>query len=201
MSDETPEEEQLETPEDTAPETEAEEERDWRSDFLGQRKVNRDLEKKLKEARDRADALEKKQPATAEPDVEAIRRQIQQETQAEVNQRILALEIKAAAAGKLADPADAHKFIDLTNFEVNDDGSVDSTEIAAALDDLLKSKPYLAAKGGSPRPGSADGGVRQAGKEGKPPQLTRENAQSMTSDAITKAKAAGQCDDLLGITH
>lgn len=93
--------------------------------------------------------------------------QAQQETQrvkdealAAANTRILKAEVRAAAAGKLADPADALQFIDLSSFDVNDDGEVDATDIASAVDDLIKKKPYLAAQGGSRFQGSADGGAR-----------------------------------------
>lgn len=94
------------------------------------------------------------------PDADAIRREAEQAATAKVNQRILRTEIKAAAAGKLADPADAHQFLDLDQFEVDADGNVDESEIAEAIDDLLKSKPYLAAQGRRFQ-GGADGGARK----------------------------------------
>jgi hypothetical protein len=81
-------------------------------------------------------------------------------TLAAANQRILRAEVRAAAAGKLADPADAQKFIDLEQFEVDEDGELDQGEIAKAIADLVKSKPYLAAQGGSkaPKPDRRQGG-------------------------------------------
>lgn len=75
------------------------------------------------------------------------------------NGRILRSEIKAAAKGVLADPADAYKFLDLDSFEVSDDGDVDEAAITAALKTLVEQKPYLAAQGGRFQ-GSADGGAR-----------------------------------------
>lgn len=59
--------------------------------------------------------------------------------------RILRLEIKAAAAGKLADPNDAILLVDRDGLSVNDDGQVDEKAIAKRIDDLLTAKPYLAA--------------------------------------------------------
>jgi len=63
----------------------------------------------------------------------------------------------------LADPADAVHFLDLSEFEVSEDGEVDSKAIAKAIDRLVKDKPYLAS--GAPRgSGSADGGARGGSK-------------------------------------
>lgn len=75
------------------------------------------------------------------------------------NQRILKAEIRAAAAGKLADPTDALQFIDLSALEVGADGDVDATAISALIDNLVKAKPYLAAQG-KRFEGGADGGAR-----------------------------------------
>src|SRR5690606_35597831 len=57
---------------------------------------------------------------------------------AKANDRILRSEVKAAAKGVLADPADAYKFLDLNSFEVSDDGEVDEAAIATALKDLIE---------------------------------------------------------------
>ena len=131
---------------------------------------------------------------TEKADLEAIKAQAIREANAAAAQRILRSEIKAAAAGKLADPADAYKFLDLADFEVNENGDVDTAEIADAITGLLTSKPYLkAAQSGH---GSADGGVR---KGSRPDQLTREQIQSMSSDAVEAARQKGQLNDLLGI--
>jgi hypothetical protein len=81
------------------------------------------------------------------PDAEAIKKEIRDEIAAETNARLVRAEVKAAAAGKLADPADAPKFIDLSAIKIGDDGEPDAKQIKKALDDLLKEKPYLAATG------------------------------------------------------
>lgn len=131
---------------------------------------------------------------TEKADLDAIKAQAIREANAAAAQRILRSEIKAAAAGKLADPADAYKFLDLADFEVNENGDVDTAEIASAITGLLTSKPYL--KAAQSGPGSADGGVR---KGSRPDQLTREQIQSMSSDAVEAARQKGQLNDLLGI--
>ena len=98
-----------------------------------------------------------------EPDLDAIRKEAETAAQRKANARILRSEVKAAAAGKFADPADAYKFLDLTQFEVDDDGNVDEDEIAEAIDGLINAKPYLAAAQGSAKrfQGGGDGGARK----------------------------------------
>jgi hypothetical protein len=119
---------------------------------------------------------------------------------ARANARILRSEIKAAAAGKFADPKDALRFLDLDSFEVDTDGEVDEDEIAEAIDDLLKKKPYLAAQSGKPRfQGTGDGGSRKG--NGRPSQLSREDLKRMSPEAIVKAKAEGRLNEALGINR
>lgn len=99
-----------------------------------------------------------------EGDAEAARRDASAEVLAKANRRILRSEVKAAAAGKLADPNDALHMLDLDQFEVDDDGNVDEDEIATAIADLLEKKPYLAAQRGpkAPKPDRSQG-ARGAG--------------------------------------
>lgn len=88
------------------------------------------------------------------------------EALAAANERLLKAEVRAVAAGKLADPSDAIRFLDLGDFKVDDDGNVDTKVIGKAIDHLLKEKPYLApGKTGKPS-GSGDGGPR--GGSGQP---------------------------------
>lgn len=95
----------------------------------------------------------------ATDDAERIQREADAKAAAKANARILSAEVRAAAAGKLSDPSDALTFIDLTQFDVDDDGSVDQDEIAEAIADLVRRKPYLAAQGGpkSPKPDPSQG--------------------------------------------
>lgn len=128
------------------------------------------------------------------PDAAAIQR----EAEAKANQRILKAEVKAAAAGKLADPTDALTMIDLSQFEVGPDGDVDADEIAGAIDELLTRKPYLSAQGGRRFQGSADGGARKGNREGA--QLTKADLEGMSPEQIVKAQNEGRLNNLLGIT-
>lgn len=75
------------------------------------------------------------------------------------NRRIASAELRAAATGKLADPADVLAFIDPKSIEVNDDGEVDAEAVAAAIETLISKKPHLAAQGKRFQ-GSGDGGAR-----------------------------------------
>lgn len=113
---------------------------------------------------------------------------------AKANQRILKSEIKAAAKGKLSDPADAFRFLDLDQFEVSEDGEVDEDEIAEAITDLITRKPYLGAQGARFQ-GDGGGGARTGSG---PRQLTQSDLDRMTPEQILAAKDKGQLRKLLG---
>ena len=127
--------------------------------------------------------------------VEAQR--VKDEALAAANDRIKRAEVRAAAAGKLNDPKDALSFLDLSTIEVNDDGEVDGDAVSAAINDLIKSKPYLAAQG-KRFEGEADGGAR---KETGPTQLTKDDLSRMSPEEINSARAEGRLNDLLGVKN
>lgn len=175
-------------------------ESNWQEKFEAQQKVNRDLEKKLKgeagnlkqeneELRAQLEGREKEYEAEQE------RRKVEADALEKANQRIRQAELRAAAKGELADPEDALLYLDLSSFEVGDDGSVDTTAMSAAIKDLIETKPYLAAQGGKRFQGSADGGARN---EDGPVQLSRSDLEGMTTDEINDARSKGQLNDLLG---
>lgn len=136
--------------------------------------------------RDRANAAER-QLAEKDKDLESVL--------AQVNQRYVRSEVKAAAKGKLSDPGDAFKFLDLKQFEVSEDGEVDGDAINTAIDDLLNKKPYLGAQRARAE-GSGEGGAR-SGDAGSLKQLSRADLATMTSEQILAAKDKGQLKDLL----
>jgi hypothetical protein len=123
---------------------------------------------------------------------------IKDEALGAANQRILKAEVRAAAAGKLNDPADALRYLDLSEFEVGSDGEVDSAAVTAAIETLISTKPYLAAQGGQRFQGTADGSARNDAT--KPSQLTQADMARMTDEQKVAAHAAGQFDQLLGRT-
>lgn len=131
-----------------------------------------------------------------EPTADEIRAEARQEATGKANARIIRAEIRAVAAGKLADPKDALIHLDVSTFDVDEDGEVDSDEIAEAIDELLKNKPYLAAATAKRFQGTGDGGA--ARKSGKPKQLTESDLKTMTAEQIVKAQADGRFADLLG---
>jgi hypothetical protein len=158
-----------------------------------QRNAERDRRRALEAE---LEALKAPKPAEdGQPTADEIRTQAAREANAKANARILKSEIRAAAAGKLADPADALAHLDLSSFEVDENGDVDAAEISDAITDLLTRKPYLAANGRPVFQGSGDGGA--ARKASGPSQLTRQDLQSMTPEAIHKAKAEGRLKNLL----
>lgn len=111
------------------------------------------MKEKVKAANARARAAEARAAEAGDKDeTDRVRREAETAATAKANARILKAEIRAAAAGKLADPTDALAFLSTNDFEVDDDGDVDADEIAAAIDDLVRRKPHLAAQGGSARP-------------------------------------------------
>lgn len=156
----------------------------WRSE----RDKRRELERKL--------ADKDTGGASASDDADTIRRQAEAAATVKANTRIVRSEVRAAAAGKLADPRDALTFLDLGQFEVNEDGEIDAEEISDAIDELIKSKPYLAAATAKRFQGTGDGGA--ARKAGRPKQLSERDLKTMTPEQIVKAQDEGRFDDLLG---
>ena len=136
--------------------------------------------------RDRANAAEAKL-AEKDKSYEAVLSQF--------NKRYVRSEVKAAAKGKLSDPGDAFKFLNLDDFKVSEDGEVDGDAINTAIDDLLKSKPYLGAQRARAE-GSGEGGAR-SGDAGNLKQLSRADLATMTPEQILAAKEKGQLKDLL----
>lgn len=144
----------------------------------------------LAEMKAKAEGTEAEHKAAAEA------QRVKDEALASANERIKKAEVRIAAAGKLADPADALLHLDLSDFEVGADGEVDSSQIAAAIDDLITKKPYLAAQGGKRFQGTADGGARNDAT--KPSQLTRDDLKRMSAEEIVKAEKEGRLDKIQG---
>lgn len=150
----------------------------------------------LKQIRDEFESF-KAQAEGRQQEHEAAQReqQIKDQALAEANDRILKAEVRAAGASKLSDPSDALRFIDTSEFEVGDDGSVDAQAINSAIDSLIENKPYLAAQGKRFQ-GTADGGARNEAAA-KPRQYSREDLAAMNPEQINEARSAGHLDDLL----
>lgn len=158
-------------------------------------KAERDNRRKLEEE---LESLRTPKPTdtTDQPDAAEIKRRATRDANAKANARIIRSEIKAAAAGKLVDPADALAHLDPSTFELDANGDVDADELSDAIEELLTRKPYLAATGRPRFQGTGDGGA--ARKASGPSQLSRQDLKTMTPEAIVKAKREGRLKDLLG---
>lgn len=122
-----------------------------------ERKARRAAERAAKAATAEIEKIKEAQLDETERALVQARREAREEALAEVNSRVVKAEVKAVATGKLNDPADALTFLDLSDFEVSEDGTVDTKAIAKAIDELVKTKPYLAAQRVG---GDVDGGAR-----------------------------------------
>lgn len=118
---------------------------------------------------------------------------VKDEALALANDRIRKAEVRALAAGKFADPTDALKFVDLEQFEVSEEGEVDSSAITTALDEVLSSRPYLAAQGGSAPAYSPSLNRGKAPKS----QLSAEDLKTMSPAEILTARKEGRLDNAL----
>lgn len=128
--------------------------------YEAEKAKRRELAQKLRE--------QEAQKETPDPvDADAIRAQAEREANAKVSERIIRTEVKAAAKGRVADPNDALLFIDLSQFDVAEDGSVNETDLNDAIEELLKKKPYLAAQSRRFQD-SADGGSRNDSAKREP---------------------------------
>jgi len=116
----------------------------------------------------------------AQVEAQRLRDEARTESDKRANERILKAEVRAAATGKLADPADALRYLDLSTFDVKDDGETDSAAIAKAIDDLIKNKPYLAAAT-APRWPNIDAN-RNGNPPGKAPQLSAEDVKKLYAE-------------------
>lgn len=162
MADEPTTEEPTETPEAPAPETEPEQPKDDKLPpeiqeiLTKERKAARDAVRDAKTAKtalaNATSELEKFREAQLTEQEKAIKT-AREEALAEGlkvgNERLIRAEVIAAAAGKVADPGDAYAILTanktLAGLEVDADGNVDTDAITAAIDDLVKTKPHLAA--------------------------------------------------------
>jgi hypothetical protein len=109
------------------------------------RKENASWRTKLRKAEGELSKLKESSSSEIEQARAEARQEALTEATAEANKRIVRAEVIAAGAGKLQDPTDAIGHLDLDKFEVNENGEVDRKALTAAVDELLKSKPYLGA--------------------------------------------------------
>ncbi|MFD9629786.1 hypothetical protein [Streptomyces violascens] len=115
-------------------------------------------EKRAESAEAEASRLRRSNAATKGTDLDALRSEIRQEFTAQ----LVRAELRAAAAGRLRDPADALALLDVSAL-AGSGGDIDAAAVAAAVDQLVKDKPYLAAdQGTAPAWGDVGAGQREA---------------------------------------
>nr|DAI73347.1 MAG TPA: minor structural protein [Caudoviricetes sp.] len=170
---------------------------DWHDKFLGQKKVNTDLEAKLKAAREKADRVDDLEKQVADWEQRGKEFDSTQAAIAGLQKQVLQANVTAAATGKLINPSDALKLIDFSDLTADDQGGYDQQAIGEKIDALVTAHPYLAQGGnkagltGIIPPSGARDGDHQAG------QLTRDDLKNMTSKQIDEARRKGRLDDLL----
>lgn len=126
----------------------------------------------------------------SEEDQEADRKREERDAAVlqKANERVLRSDIKAAAAGKLQNPALAVRLLDLSDFEPDEDGVYDEEEIAQAIDDLIETDPYLAAQSGKGTQFDSARGKRKTTTK----KYTQKDLASMSPEAISKAYDEGK---------
>lgn len=170
---------------------------DWHDKFLGQKKVNTDLEAKLKAAREKADRVDDLEKQVADWEQRGKEFDSAQATIDGLQKQVLQANVTAAATGKLINPSDALKLIDFSDLTADDQGGYDQQAIGEKIDALVTAHPYLAQGGnkagltGIIPPSGARDGDHQAG------QLTRDDLKNMTTKQIDEARRKGRLDDLL----
>jgi thioesterase domain-containing protein len=164
-------------------------ETDWKAEarkWEERAKANKDAAAKLAEI----EAANQTEAEKAAARAEAAEKRAQ-----ELTDRTVRAEVRSLAKGRLVDPDDAPRFLDLKAF-VDDDGNVDEAAITKAIDDLVEKKPHLAESDSRRFKGSADGGHREGAS--RPAQLSRADLAGMTPRQIKTAKDEGRLADLLG---
>lgn len=119
----------------------------------------------------------------AEPDSEKVRREAEEAATRVANERVQRSELKAAAKGRLVDPAEALLNIDPTQFAVDANGDVDSDALNEAINQLLEKKPYLAAPS-NPFKGGGDGGAT-------PPPKPADSAEQVAAARLAAGDVRG----------
>lgn len=170
---------------------------DWHDKFLGQKKVNGDLETKLKAAYEKADRVDELEKQVSDWEKRGTEFDSAQATIAGLQKQVLQANVTAAATGKLINPGDALKLIDFSDLTADDQGGYDQKAIGDKIDALVAAHPYLAQGGnnaglaGIIPPSGVRDGDHQAG------QLTRDDLKNMTPKQIDEARRKGRLNDLL----
>jgi len=146
--------------------------------LAAERAAAKSAEKRAKAAEAELDKFRLANASESEKALAVAKAEGRTEALSTVNVRIVRAELKAAAAGVLQDPDDAAVHIDLSQFEVDDDGNVDSKAVRREIESLAKAKPYLAA-GVKPTPLPGGGATPSTGTDLN--ELFRQQAKAARS--------------------
>lgn len=127
--------------------------------LASERESRKAAEKAARQAQAELEKVKRQQMGEQERAIAEARDEAKREALTAANERLLKAEVRAAAAGKLADPSIAVRLLDLSEFDVSDDGDVDAKALTKAIDGLVKQYPALAAKSAT---GDGDAGARRA---------------------------------------
>lgn len=102
--------------------------------------------RRLRDTEKERDDLKRSQQSDAEKAVEDARKEEREKVQAEYRTKLIASDVRAAAAGMLEDPADAARYLDLEELAELSDAERPAA-ITKALEELVETKPYLGVDG------------------------------------------------------
>lgn len=144
----------------------------YRTQLREAQKQQADLAKRVKEFED-ADKSEVEKLTTQVGDLTKTNEGLTNE----LTQHKLELAFyKCGAAAQLRDPTDALKFLDLKEIKVNEDGEVPTEDMKKAVEELIKSKPYLARTDDDS--GEGEGSGQPSGKQTNGPKTKKDATQA-----------------------
>ena len=154
-----------------------------REDFNGVNHGKKKLEEELRTAREELRVMKQQDPQKLKEEIRQLKQALQRETEA-YEARILTLRkeaaLKAALAGKVYDPDDFLRFIDLNEVELEENGRFPA-EWEGVLTSLQEKKPYLFLENPS-KPVTLSGAV---------PALPREKAAAQPEELNQWRTGAG----------
>lgn len=124
-----------------------------------ERTARKDAEKARDEAQAEVKRLQRANAAVKGTDLEAIKADIR----AEFATALAETALKAEAKGRLVNPAVVTKFVDASTL-----AGADEAKVKAAVDDVLKEHPYLAAPESGAKPWGDVGGGKTPSTEAEP---------------------------------
>lgn len=148
----------------------------WRNNHKAEKARADALQKQIDEAEDSKKSKEElleKQIKEATEENKSLKKDV-----ADLNLRVSFYE--SGAAAQLQDPGDALKFLDLKELTPDEDGKYKDKEVLAAVEGLIKKKPYLAKKSDDDDGDSGSGnpsGRRMNGKRGSQQELDRQRLE------------------------